>query len=79
MNTNLLRGKIVENGMTQAELAKLIGMSENSLSRKLLGKREFRLSEAIDICNVLKIDNPKEIFFDRTVPNMQLNEEKRIR
>ena len=40
-------------GKTQAELAKEIGMSENSLSWKRRGIREFKLSEVArlaDIC-----------------------------
>lgn len=63
MNTNLLRGKMAEYGVTQSVLASIIGISENSLSRKMLGKREFRLSEVVKICNALKIENPKDIFF----------------
>jgi DNA-binding Xre family transcriptional regulator len=71
MNVNLLKGKMAEKQITQGLLAKEIGISENSLSRKLLGKREFRLSEAVAICKVLEIDNPKEIFFGDSVPNTQ--------
>lgn len=74
MNANLLRGKIAEEGLTQSRLAKAIGISENSLSRKLLGKREFRLSEVVDICNILNIENPEKIFFDGKIPNMQRKE-----
>lgn len=71
MNANLLKGKIVESGMTQSELAKAIGISENSLSRKIQGKRDFRLIEVVEICNVLNIGNPKEIFFNDNIPNTQ--------
>lgn len=71
MNVNLLKGKMAEKQVTQGILASKIGISENSLSRKLLGKREFKLSEVIEICRFLEINNPKEIFFDDFVPNMQ--------
>lgn len=71
MNVNILKGKMAEKGMTQAQLAQKIGISENSLSRKLLGKREFRLSEAVDICIALDIEDPAGIFFEDAVPNMQ--------
>lgn len=64
MNANLLRSKIVEMGFTQSEVAKSIGISANSMSRKLSGKREFRLSEVIKICDLLKITDPERIFFD---------------
>nr|WP_315022960.1 helix-turn-helix transcriptional regulator [uncultured Aminipila sp.] len=73
MNANLLRGKMAEKRMSQSELAKRIGMSENSLSRKLLGTRDFRLAEIIKIIDELQIQNPGEIFFANLVPKMQRN------
>ena len=65
MNVNLIRAKMVEKGYTQGEVAKKIGMSSNSLSRKLLGKREFRLREVCMLCEVLDIDNVQEIFLKK--------------
>ena len=65
MNASKLKAKIVERGMTQGEVAKIIGISPNSLSRKLLGKRDFLLSEVIALCSALEIDNPQEIFLER--------------
>lgn len=62
MNANKIKAKIVERGMTQGEVAKIIGISQNSFSRKLLGKRDFLLSEAIALCSVLELDNPEEFF-----------------
>ena len=64
MNANKIKAKIVERGMTQGEVAKIIGISPNSLSRKILGKRDFLLSEVIALCSVLELDNPEEIFLD---------------
>lgn len=63
MNTNMLKGKMTENGFTQEKLAKAVGISTNSLSRKLLGERQFRLGEVVKICELLKIDDPRDIFF----------------
>lgn len=71
LNANLLRGKMAEKQISQGELAKRIGMSENSLSRKLLGIRDFRLAEVVKIINELQIENPEKIFFTNDVPNMQ--------
>lgn len=71
MNANKIRAKIAERGMTQGEIAKIIGISANSLSRKLLGKRDFLLSEVIALCSVLELDNPQEIFFRRKVLKTQ--------
>lgn len=62
MNANKLRAKMKENGMSQNSVAEKIGISSNSLSRKLLGKREFTLSEVTALCQVLSIENPQEIF-----------------
>lgn len=62
MNAKLLKSKIVAAGKTQEEVASIIGMSSNSLSRKINGKREFKLSEVINICNVLNITDPIKIF-----------------
>jgi len=64
MNANKIKAKIVERGMTQGEVAKIIGISPNSLSRKLLGKRDFLLSEVIALCSVLELDNPEEFFLE---------------
>lgn len=65
MNANKIKAKIVECGMTQGEVAKIIGISANSFTRKLLGKRDFLLSEVIALCSVLNFDNPEEIFLDK--------------
>lgn len=63
MNTNILKGRMVEKGFTQESLAKAVGISTNSMSRKLLGERQFRLGEVVRICEVLEIDDPRDIFF----------------
>lgn len=63
MNANLLKGKMAEKGVSQKELAQAIGISINSMSRKLSGKREFQLSEAVAISDFLQLENPGEIFF----------------
>ena len=63
MNANILKGKMVEKGYTQEKLAEAVGISSNSMSRKLLGERQFRLGEVVKICEVLDIDDPRDIFF----------------
>ena len=71
MNANLIRGKIIGAGLTQAKTAELVGISSNSLSRKLTGQREFRLSEVCSLCNVLDITDPTPYFFTSKIPNTQ--------
>lgn len=66
MNARLLKIKMVEKDITQTTLAHKIGISPQSLSRKMCGKREFRLDEVIRICDCLEIENPKEIFLQQS-------------
>lgn len=74
MNRNLLRAAIVEQGLTQGELAKLMGISSNSLSRKLRGKRQFTLNEVDSITRILQLQNPSAIFLGQH-PNYATKEE----
>lgn len=60
MNTNMLKGKIVENGYSQRTLAKKISVSVNTLKEKLNGKRPFNTDEVILLCEVLGITNSSE-------------------
>ncbi len=61
MNVNALKAEIVKNGYTIAEVAKLIGLSETTMSRRLK-KQDFGLDEAERLIDVLHIQNPGEIF-----------------
>ena len=63
LNINLLKSEIVKNGLTQAELAKRLGMSEVTFSRKLR-RDKFGTDEAKLMTEILNIDNPLEIFFE---------------
>ena len=49
-------------GISQNKAARLVGMSTVSLSRKVLGKREFTVTEMIKLSLLLKIDDPLVIF-----------------
>ena len=44
-----LRGEMVKAGISVAELAKKIGISEKSMRNKINGDTEFTLSEAIKV------------------------------
>lgn len=71
VNANMIRGKIAEAGLTQGKLAQMVGMSMNSMSRKLAGKRDFKLEEVQSICAALNIDDPAPYFFTNNFPNTQ--------
>lgn len=62
INANLIRGKIVENGMTQAEVATRIGMSPKTFSLKM-NSGKFVLDEAEKMIRLLNIDKPERYFF----------------
>lgn len=57
MNAALLRGKMAEAGFSQRKLASFIGISPNSINRKLNGKREFTIGEAIAISTCLHLSD----------------------
>lgn len=57
LDTKKLKAKIVEEGLTQKDLAKKIGVSENTLTRKINGKRDFYIGEIDKICEALHISD----------------------
>lgn len=52
---NKLRGRIVELFRTQGEFAKKLGVSENSVSKKMNCKTEFSQEEIIQWASLLNI------------------------
>lgn len=64
LNCNIIRGKIAEKGTSQKRLAVEMGITPQSLSRKLTGKRQFTVDEAAKLCSLLEIPTDKraEIF-----------------
>ena len=62
VNVNLLKSYMVKAGYTQKELEKSLGISEQTLTRKLK-KRVFGTDEATKIVELLSIDDPKAVFF----------------
>ena len=66
INANLIRAKIVENGMTQAQLAEKIGMCSKTFSLKMTSGK-FGLDEVEKMIKLLKIDDPNRYFFAHEV------------
>lgn len=62
LDVRKFKAKLVENGITNAQMAALIGVSERTFYLRLK-KKEFGSDEIEIMMNVLKIENPKEIFF----------------
>lgn len=66
-NYSKLLGKIRENNLTQAELAKKIGISESTLNFSLRNKRPFKQDEIIKICEILciSLESVENYFFNK--------------
>lgn len=60
MNLNKLRGVMAERNVRQSDIAKLLSISEKSVSAKINGKVDFKVSELNKICTALKVE--PEIF-----------------
>ena len=62
MQANMLKGKLNENGMTQANAAERIGISLSRFNAKLNETRgaEFSLGEVLALKNVLNL-SPEQI------------------
>ena len=55
MNVHKLRGKIIENGMNVEELAETIGVTGQTLYRKLKQPLKLTIGEAIRIKDILDL------------------------
>ncbi len=71
MNFRKLKGKLKEEDFTQKEIAELLGITPQAFNAKINNRVQFTLGEVIEMTNILKIDNPIEIFFTNNIPNTQ--------
>lgn len=79
LNSNKLRGKISEAGLSQRKLAQMTGISENTISSKMQGHRCFDIDEIDKICAALNITNSlekAEIFLSGVSHNHNRDETK---
>lgn len=58
-----LKLKIIAKGLSQVQVAKLMGVSGTCLNQKLNGKREFSVNEAKKLSEILGLEKPWEYFF----------------
>lgn len=68
VNTDMLRGKIVEHGFTQENVANLIGMDRSTFSRKMKSNAlDFSVEEMHKMCEILTLTNEdaREIFLSQ--------------
>jgi len=62
-NTNLLKEKIRETGLTQAKIADIIGVSHQSINRKINGEKDFTVKEMVTLGEILNIIDKTSVFF----------------
>lgn len=60
MRLNKIKGKIVEQGKKTADLAEYMGITPQTLSKKLNGKIRFNVDDAKKICDFLNITDDSE-------------------
>lgn len=60
---NLLKARMTEMGKTQKEVARRMGISAQTLSYKLNGRIEFKVSEIDSLCDELGIRDKERYFF----------------
>lgn len=58
-----LKVLIISRGYSQEMLAAEMGISKYSLNKKLNGKGQFTVSEAMKLVDILQIENPGRYFF----------------
>lgn len=65
VNANKLKGRIVELGLTQKDIAKALSIALPTASQKINNVRAMDINEAFKIAEVLKIpdDSFREYFF----------------
>lgn len=61
--SNEIKGKIISKGLTQKDIAKSLGISEKTLSKKINNKGVFNANEIKQMMQILDITNPNDIFF----------------
>lgn len=61
MNCDIIRGRIAEKRTSQKRLALEMGITPQSLSRKMTGKRQFTVDEAAKLCSLLEIPTDKRV------------------
>ena len=68
-NILLLKAKLMELGLTQDQLAEMIGISKASLSYKINNRRDFTISETLKIQKALGLTREErdQIFFAKDV------------
>lgn len=52
---------LIEAGISQAELSRQLKITQKALVDKVKGRKDFKLKEAITVCDILQISNPRDL------------------
>lgn len=63
LSTDRLRGKMVEQHISHAEMARMLGIDPSTFSKKMTGKTDFTVVEALTIIRILGGGAFDEYFF----------------
>lgn len=66
IDTNALRGRIVEKGLSQARVAEKLGITPKTFYEKM-GRGVFGSDEVEIMIDILEIEDPVKIFFAKKV------------
>lgn len=72
-NTLKLRALLIENNLTNEDIAKELGISKQSFSMKINNKREFKASEINKLSLLLNLANTCDIMSIFFVNRVELN------
>ena len=64
INKNLLKASIAAAGLTQYQLSNMLNMAQSTFIRKLKSN-SFKMDEAQKIVEILNIEDPIAVFFDK--------------
>lgn len=62
-NKRKFKAAVIIKGMTLKEVAEKLGINEATLQRKMNGDSDFYRNEIQSLCELLDLEDPKDIFF----------------
>ena len=60
-----LKSLLFERNISQYKLAEQMNMAPRTFSDKMRGKSDFTFTEVYELCNILQIENPLDIFIPK--------------
>lgn len=63
MSNCSLQIAILKRGYNNDELSKMLGITEEQLNLKINKKMSFTIEEIINLTEILKLKNPRKVFF----------------